>query len=199
MQPQAGEVTSLLVRWQRGDHTALEDLAPLVRDELVRIARNRLGREGNRNVVQPSSLVQEAFLRLLPGPEIDWRSRAHFFAVASQIMRRVLVDHARSRNRARRGAQAIHVQTDPAAILSPERLQEVVALDLALQQLAVRNHRKSQVFEMRFFGGCSVEETAEALGISPNTVIRDWDFARAWLRRELNGEGAAEHGSPRQD
>ena len=198
MKPQAGEVTNLLVRWQRGDHTALEQLAPLVRDELTRIARNRMAREGTPNAIEPSSLVQEAFLRLLPAPDIDWRSRAHFFAVASQIMRRVLVDHARSRNRVRRGAQAIHVRTDPATILSPERLQEVVALDLALQQLAQRNHRKSQVFEMRFFGGCSVEETAEALGISPNTVIRDWDFARAWLRRELSGEGAVEPGSLQQ-
>src|SRR3954449_11594715 len=108
MQPQAGEVTNLLVRWQRGDNTALEHLAPLVRDELTRIARNRLAREGTPNAIQPSSLVQEAFLRLLPAPDIDWQSRAHFFAVASQIMRRVLVDHARARNRARRGAQAIH-------------------------------------------------------------------------------------------
>ena len=199
MQPQAGEVTNLLARWQHGDLGALEHLAPLVRDELIRIARSRLAREGNPNAFQPSSLVQEAFLRLLPGPEIDWRSRAHFFAVASQIMRRVLVDHARSRNRARRGAHIIHVQADASVMLSPQRLQEVVALDLALEKLARRDRRKSQVFEMRFFGGCSVEETAEALGISPNTVIRDWDFARAWLRRELRGEEATELGSLGKD
>jgi RNA polymerase sigma-70 factor (ECF subfamily) len=199
MQPQEGQITNLLARWQRGDRAALEDLAPLVRHELIRISRNRLAREGNRNSVQPSSLVQEAFLRLLPSPEIDWRSRAHFFAVASEIMRRVLVDHARSRNRARRGASIVHVQADPSVILSPERLQEVVALDLALEQLARRDRRKSKVFEMRFFGGCGVEETAEALGISPNTVIRDWDFARAWLRRELSGEGAAKRGSLGKD
>lgn len=135
-----------------------------------------MAREGNRNFVQPSSLVQEAFLRLLPAHDVDWRNRAHFFAVASKVMRRVLVDHARERNRAKRGAAAIHVPAHDAVILSPEHHDEVVALDLALEHLAQRDQRKSKVFEMRFFGGLSVEETAEALGVAPNTVIRDWDF-----------------------
>jgi RNA polymerase sigma factor (TIGR02999 family) len=195
MYPQAGDVTSLLARWQRGDRAALEHLAPVIHRELVRLARRRLAREGHRNSVQPSSLVQEAFLRLLPARDVDWRSRAHFFAIASQVMRRVLVDHARERNRAKRSGAAIHIPAHVAVILSPEQLDEVVALDLALEQLAQRDQRKSKVFEMRFFGGLSVEETAEALGVAPNTVIRDWDFARAWLRRELGGEGPAEHGS----
>jgi RNA polymerase sigma factor (TIGR02999 family) len=195
MQPQAGEITNLLTRWQGGDDAALEHLCPLVRRELTRLARRRLAREGNCNCVQPSSLVQEAFLRLLPAPNINWRGRSHFFAVASQVMRRVLVDHARERKRAKRGASVLHIPADAAVILSPERLEEVVALDLALEQLAQRDRRKSKVFEMRFFGGLSVEETAQALGVSQNTVIRDWDFARAWLRRELVGEGAAERDS----
>jgi len=191
MNSQPGEITDLLTRWQRGDRAALEHLTPLIRQELVSMARRRLAREGNRNSLQPSSLVQEVFLRMLPVPEVDWRSRAHFFAVASQVMRRVLVDHARQKNRAKRSGTAIHIPADAAVILSLEQLDEVVALDLALERLAQRDHRKSRVFEMRFFGGLSVTETAEALGVAPNTVIRDWDFARAWLRRELGGEGSA--------
>ena len=191
MNSQPGEITDLLTRWQRGDRAALEHLTPLIRQELVSMARRRLAREGNRNSLQPSSLVQEVFLRMLPVPEVDWRSRAHFFAVASQVMRRVLVDHARQKNRAKRSGAAIHIPADAAVILSLEQLDEVVALDLALERLAQRDHRKSRVFEMRFFGGLSVTETAEALGVAPNTVIRDWDFARAWLRRELGGEASA--------
>jgi RNA polymerase sigma factor (TIGR02999 family) len=195
MPPQAGDITNLLARWQRGDHAALEDLTPLVRRELIGLARRHLAREANRNSIQASSLVQEAFLRLLPAHDVEWCSRAHFFAVASQVMRRVLVDHARQRNRTKRPGAAIHIPADAAVILSPERLDEVVALDLALERLAQRDERKSKVFEMRFFGGLSVEETAETLGVAPNTVIRDWDFARAWLRRELGAERTAQRGS----
>src|SRR5215467_2831839 len=112
MHPQTGEITDLLTRWQRGDQGALEHLAPLIRQELIRLARRKLAREGNRNSIQPSSLVQEVFLRLLPAPDVDWRSRAHFFAVASQVMRRILVDHARQRNREKRGGGAIHIPAD---------------------------------------------------------------------------------------
>jgi RNA polymerase sigma factor (TIGR02999 family) len=195
MHPQTGEITDLLTRWQRGDQAALEHLAPLIRQELIRLARRKLAREGNRNSLQSSSLVQEVFLRLLPAPDVDWRSRAHFFAVASQVMRRVLVDHARQRSRDKRGGGAIHVPADATVILSPEQLDEVIALDLALERLAQLDDRKSRVFEMRFFGGLSVEETAKTLGVAPNTVIRDWDFARAWLRRELGGKRTAQSGS----
>lgn len=195
MPPQAGDITNLLARWQRGDHAALEDLTPLIRRELIRLARRHLAREANRNSIQASSLVQEVFLRLLPAHDVHWRNRAHFFAIASQVMRRVLVDHARERNRTKRRGAAIHIPADGAVILSPERLDEIVALDLALEHLAQRDERKSKVFEMRFFGGLSVQETAESLCVAPNTVIRDWDFARAWLRRELGGKGAAELGS----
>jgi RNA polymerase sigma factor (TIGR02999 family) len=194
MPPQAGDITNLLARWQRGDQAALEDLTPLIRRELNSLARRHLAREANRNTVQASSLVQEAFLHLLPAHNVDWRSRAHFFSIASRVMRRVLVDHARERNRAKRRGAAIHVPVEAVMILSPGRLDEVIALDLALERLEQRDHRKSKVFEMRFFAGLSVEETAETLGVAPNTVIRDWDFARAWLRRELASEGATERG-----
>ena len=195
MNPETGEVTNLLTRWQRGDQAALEHLAPLIRQELMRLARRKLAREGNGKSVQPSSLVQEVFLRLMPAPDVDWRSRAHFFAVASEVMRRVLVDHARRKTRAKRGGAAIHIPVDGAVMLSTEQLDEVIALDLARERLAQQDHRKSKVFEMRFFGGLSVEETAATLGVAPNTVIRDWDFARAWLRRELGGTRTTPRGS----
>ena len=195
MDCQAGDITTLLTRWRQGDVTAYEHLVPIVHRELLRLARQRLGREGHRNSVQPSSLVQETYLRLWPSCDVDWRSRAHFFAVASEVMRRVLEDHARERNRAKRGGTALHIPAQTTVILSPEQLDEVIALDLALEQLAQKDQRKSKVFEMRFFGGLSVEETAEALGISPNTVIRDWDFARAWLRRELESQTVTQHGT----
>jgi RNA polymerase sigma-70 factor (ECF subfamily) len=149
--------------------------------------------------MQPSSLVQEAFLRLLPGADAGWRDRAHFFAAASQVMRHVLVDHARERQRAKRGAAAVHVPVEAAVVLSPDQVEEIVAVDLALQRLAEQDVRKSRVFEMRFFGGMSVEETAEVLSVAPNTVIRDWSFARTWLRRELRGVGTGNHGTPAAD
>ena len=145
--------------------------------------------------MQPSSLVQEAFLRLLPGAEAGWRNRTHFFAVASQVMRHVLVDYARQRRRVKRGAGAVHVPVEAAVVLSSEQVEQVVAVDLALQRLAKKDQRKSKVLEMRFFGGLSVEETAEVLGVAPNTVIRDWNFARAWLRRELSGAGTSDSGT----
>ena len=145
--------------------------------------------------MQPSSLVQEAFLRMLPGVDAGWRNRAHFFAVASQVMRHVLVDYARQRRRVKRGRAAVHIPVDPAVILSPDQVDEIVGVDLALQRLAKTDERKSKVFEMRFFGGLSVEETAEVLGVAPNTVIRDWNFARALLRRELSGAGTSDRGT----
>jgi RNA polymerase sigma factor (TIGR02999 family) len=195
MQASPDEITGLLVSWREGNRAALDALLPLIQRELNHIARRHLGRERKDHSIQPSSLVQEAFLRLLSDREVEWRSRAHFFAIASTVMRHVLVDHARRRSRAKRGGAAVHVPVDVAAVLSPDQVEEVVAIDLALQRLAAVDQRKSQVLEMRFFGGLSVEETAEALGVAPNTVTRDWNFARAWLRRELGGEGAAEHGT----
>src|SRR6266851_8873826 len=185
MHTQAGEITGLLADWRGGDGAALDRLVPLIRAELHRLARRHLGRERKNHTMQPSSLVQEVFLRLLPGGDAGWRNRAHFFAVASQVMRHVLVDYARQRRRVKRGAAAVHIPIESAVVLSPEQVEQIVAVDLALERLAKVDERKSRVLEMRFFGGLSVEETAEALGVAPNTVIRDWHFARAWLRREL--------------
>jgi RNA polymerase sigma factor (TIGR02999 family) len=183
-----GEITQLLASWRDGNRAALDHLLPLIRSELHRIARRRLGRENKRQAIQPSSLVQETFLRLLPERHATWQNRAHFFAVASLVMRHVLVDYARQRRRAKRGGPAaLHVPLDAAVVLSPEQIDEVVAIDLALRRLAQVDERKSRVFEMRFFAGLSLEETAEVLGVGTSTVVRDWRFARAWLRRELGG------------
>ena len=192
---QAGEITGLLAGWQQGDHAALDRLIPLVRKELSRIARHHLGRMRNSDRMQPSSLVQEAFVRLLPDAEVGWRNRSHFFAIASLVMRHVLVDYARARRSGKRGGTAVHVPVDAAVVLSREQLDQIVAVDLALERLARTDERKSKVLEMRFFGGLSVEETAEILGVAPNTVVRDWNFARAWLRRELSGGGVPNGGS----
>src|SRR6516165_4576468 len=192
---QAGEITGLLAGWREGDHAALERLIPLVRKELSRIAHHHLGRMRNTDRMQPSSLVQEAFVRLLPDAEVGWRNRNHFFAIASLVMRHVLVDYARARRSGKRGGTAVHVPVDAAVVLSREQLDEIVAVDLALERLARTDERKSKVLEMRFFGGLSVEETAEILGVAPNTVVRDWNFARAWLHRELSGEGVPNGGS----
>ena len=145
--------------------------------------------------MQPSSLIQETVLRLLPVGATEWQNRAHFLAVASQVMRHVLVDYARQRKRVKRGRGAVHIPITAAVILSPEQVEHVVEIDLALQRLAKADERKSKVFEMRFFGGLSPEETAAVLGVSPNTVTRDWNFARAWLRRELAGAEGTNCGS----
>ena len=187
MQTQAGEITRLLAVWYEGDRAALDELWPLIRTELHRLARRHLSRERKNHTIQPSSLVQEAFLRLVPRGDAGWQNRAHFFAVASQVMRHVLVDYARERLRQKRGAAPVHIPIDASVVLSPEQVERILAVDLALQRLEKKDARKSRVFEMRFFGGLSVEETAEILGVAPNTVIRDWNFVRAWLRRELGG------------
>jgi RNA polymerase sigma factor (TIGR02999 family) len=187
MQPQAGDITGLLARWRGGDRAALDRLIPLIRTELYRLARRHLGHERKNHTMQPSSLIQETVLRLLPPGDTEWQSRAHFLAVASHVMRHVLVDYARQRARVKRGVDAVHIPMEAAAVLSPEQVEQVVEVDLALQRLAKADERKSKVFEMRFFGGLTPEETAAVLGVSPNTVTRDWNFARAWLRRELAG------------
>ena len=183
MQSQAGDITRLLAGWREGDRSALDRLLPLIRAELDRLARRHLRRERPHHTMQPSSLVQEAFLRLLPGPDVEWHNRAHFFAVASQVMRHVLVDYARERLRQKRGGGAVHIPIDAAAVLSSQQVDEIVAKALALQRLAKTDERKRRVFEMRFFGGLTVKEAAEVLGVAPNTVVRHRDFARAWPRR----------------
>ena len=196
---EAGDITGFLTGWRNADPATMDRLYPGIRAELYRLARRHLAREGRKHAMQASSLVQEAFLRLLPGADNGWRDCVHFFAVASQIMRHVLVDYAREKHRTKRGAGAVHIAVDAALVLSSEHIEEIVAVDLALQRLAEIDERKSKVLEMRFFGGLSVEETAEALGVAPNTVIRDWNFARAWLHRELSGAGMSDSGTMATD
>jgi RNA polymerase sigma factor (TIGR02999 family) len=195
MQTQAGQITRLLAGWREGDRAASDELFVLIGAELHGLARRHLAREQQKHSIQPSSLVQEAFLRLLPGVDAGWQNRAHFFAVASQVMRHVLVDYARGQLRQKRGGAAVHIPIDAAVVLSSEEVEQIVAVDLALQRLAKNDERKSRVFEMRFFGGLTVDEVAETLRVAPNTVIRDWNFARAWLRRELGVSGAVACGT----
>jgi RNA polymerase sigma factor (TIGR02999 family) len=185
--PPAQQVTQLLVRWREGDQRALDELMPLVYEELRRLAAHYMRGERPGHTLQTSALVNEAYLRLAAHEEIQWQDRAHFFAVAAQAMRRILVDHARRRGNLKRGGGALRVALDEALIVSAERMAEVVALDDALARLAEIAPRKSQLVELRFFGGLSIEEAAEVLGVSPGTVMRDWTFVKAWLRREVAG------------
>ncbi|MFI5178220.1 MAG: sigma-70 family RNA polymerase sigma factor [Vicinamibacterales bacterium] len=178
-------VTDLLVAWGGGDESALERLMPLVQEELHRLARREMRGERPGHTLQTTALVNEAYMRLIDARRVRWQDRAHFFALSARIMRRILVDHARSRNFIKRGGGTRHVSLDEALIVSQDRGADLVALDDALQALAALDARKSQVVEMRFFGGLSVEETAEALRVSPETVMRDWHLAKVWLLREL--------------
>lgn len=179
------EVTHLLIAWGDGDKAALEKLTPLVYQELRRIARHYVRRERQGRTLQTSDLVNEAYIRLIDYKKMRWQDRAHFFAVAAQAMRRILVEHARERQTAKRGAGAIKVSLDQIASLADEKAAELVALDEALRSLAAVDARKSQVVELRYFGGLSIDETAEALGVATATVERDWTTAKIWLRREI--------------
>ena len=183
--PSAHQVTELLVRWREGDRRALDELMPLVYDELHPLAARRMRGERPGHTLQTSALVNEAYLRLAGHDQMQWQNRAHFFAIAAQAMRRVLVDHARRRGGLKRGGGAHKVDLDQALVVSPERAAEVVALDDALARLAEIAPRKSQLVELRFFGGLSIEEAAEVLGVSPGTIMRDWTLAKAWLRRAV--------------
>jgi RNA polymerase sigma-70 factor (ECF subfamily) len=181
----AQNVTELLVAWGNGDESARDELMPLVYEELHRLAHRCMGRERIGHTLQTSGLVNEAYLRLIDQSQVHWQNRTHFFGIAAQMMRRILVDYARSRQYAKRGGGAQQVSFDEALIVSEERADEVVALDDALQDLAQFDERKSQIVELRFFGGLSIDETAELLKVSPGTVMRDWTLAKAWLRREI--------------
>ena len=180
--------TTLLLAWGRGDETALDQLIPLVHDELRQLARRHMAGERPGHTLQATALVNEAYLRLIEVNQVRWQNRAHFFAMASRVMRRILVDAARARGYQKRGGGAETVSLDEALLVSGEPRQDLIALDDALNALAAFDLRKSQVVEMRFFGGLSVEETAEALHVSADTVMRDWRLAKAWLVRELSGE-----------
>ncbi len=184
--PSTKEVTGLLIAWSNGDQGALEQLTPLVYSELHRLAHRYLGRERSGHTLQTTALVNEAYIRLIDLGEVRWQNRAHFFAIAAQTMRRILVDYARARHSDKRGGRAHPVSLDEALEVSDERAADVIALDDALKALAELDQRKSRIIELRFFGGLSIEETAEVLGVSPGTVMRDWTFAKAWLQREIN-------------
>ena len=185
--PSSHHVTELLVRWRDGDQRALDELMPLVYKELHRLAARCMRGERAGHTLQTSALVNEAYMRLAGHEEIRWQNRTHFFAIAAQAMRRILVDHARRGGNRKRGGGAHKVALDEALVVSEERVAEVVALDDALKQLAEVSPRKSQLVELRFFGGLSIEEAAEVLGVSPGTAMRDWTFTKAWLRREITG------------
>ena len=182
------KVTQLLVAWGRGDDVARDELIPLVYDELHRLAHRYMRKERPGVTMQTSALVNEAYLRLVDQKFVQWQNRAHFFAIAAQMMRRILVDYARSRGNQKRGGDVLRITLDEAAAVSTSRAAEVVALDEALIELASLDARKSQLVELRFFAGLSIKEAAEVLRVSEATVMRDWTLAKAWLRREMTGD-----------
>jgi len=184
--PSTQEITQLLVAWNNGDGAALEQLTPLVQAELHRLAKRYMAGERQGHILQTTALVNEAWLRLIDWKNVEWRNRAHFFGLAAQIMRRVLVDFARARRREKRGGDEIQVSLSEAANIAHERSADLEALDDALQTLEKMEPRQARVVELRFFAGLSLEETAEALNISLSTVRRDWILIEAWLYRELN-------------
>jgi len=185
----SSDVTQLLVDWGKGDAAALDRLTPLVYDELRRLARAYLRRERSDHTLQSTALVNEAWMRLIDQQRVEWRGRSHFFGIAAQMMRRILVDHARASKAEKRGAGAAKLSLDEAIALSGGADVELVALDDALNTLAELDSQQSRIVELRFFAGLSIEETAEALGISPATVKRDWVVAKGWLFRELSRGG----------
>jgi RNA polymerase sigma factor (TIGR02999 family) len=184
------EITQLLEDWSNGNQAALDKLYPLVYDELRRMARRYMNRERKDHTLQTTALINEAYLRLVEQRHVHWQNRAHFFAISAQIMRRILIDHARRYNYAKRGAGAQKISLDETAVVARDRAAELLSLDEALHRLAEIDQRRSRVVELRFFGGLDNDEIAAVLKISPNTVTRDWNLARAWLYQELSGSVA---------
>jgi RNA polymerase sigma factor (TIGR02999 family) len=184
--PATHHVTQLLLAWRQGNQSAFEELIPLVYDELRRLAHRQLRSERPNHTLQTAELVHETYLRLVDSSRVNWQNRAHFLAVAAQSMRRILVDAARSRQSLKRGGDQTRVALDAELTIAGAANVDVVALDDALEALSLADQRKSRVVELRFFGGLSVDETAEVLDISPETVMRDWKVAKAWLFKELN-------------
>jgi len=184
---QQPDVTALLVDWSNGDQQALEDLMPLVYGELRRLAASYLRRERPSNTLQSTMLVHEAFLRLVNQRDVQWKSRAHFYGIAAQMIRRILVDHFRQHQAGKRGAGAVKLELDDAMAVAQQTELDLVGLDDALEKLAALDERQGRIVELRFFAGLSVEETAEVMKISPATVKREWSSARAWLFREMTG------------
>lgn len=186
--PSPHDITRLLQSWSDGDPSSLEKLMPLVYEELRRLAKHYMARERPGRTLQTTALVNEAYLKLVDSTRMNWRNRAHFFAVSAQLMRRILVDFARSRRSLKRGADAGPISLDEAPVVSHEPSPDLVALHDALTALAVVDPRKSQVVELRFFGGLSVKETAAVMKVSGDTVMTDWKLAKLWLLRELGGD-----------
>jgi RNA polymerase sigma-70 factor (ECF subfamily) len=181
-----GETTRLLSQWRAGDQAAFDRLLPIVYDELRRLASSYMRSERPDHLLQTTALVHEAYLRLVHQSEMSGETRSHFFALAAQVMRHVLVDYARARSRAKRGGGVPCLPLEDVAVISPERADELVAVDAALESLMAFDQRKGRIFELRHFGGMSVEEAAQVLQLSPATVARDWRMAKAWLRRAIN-------------
>jgi RNA polymerase sigma factor (TIGR02999 family) len=184
--PPPEKVSQLLLDWSKGDKAALDTLVPLVHEELHRLAHRYMGGERPGHTIQTTALINEAYLRLTDYKKMRWQNRAHFFAIAAQVMRRVLVDYARRRHYAKRGGGAFQVSLDEAMVLSADTSAELIAIEEALNDLAAFDPRKSQIVELRFFGGLTPEETAEVLEISPTTVKREWQRAKAWLYLAIN-------------
>lgn len=186
--PSKAGVTQLLKAWSEGDGVALEQLAPVVENELRRIAHRCMAREQPGHILQSAALVNEVYLRLVDIESVSWQDRTHFFAICARLMRRILTDYARSRNYQKRGGGAVHITLDEGLLVTSEKEADILALDEALTQFALLYPRQSQVVELRFFGGLEVQEVAEAVKISAVTVKRDWKFAKAWLLRAMSGE-----------
>lgn len=186
----SSDVTRLLTEWSEGNQAALDQLTPLVYNELRTRARNYLRHERLNHTLQPTALIHETYLRLIGDKQHDWQNRAHFFAVASQAMRRILVDHARRKGAGKRGSGMADLSLDEALVPAQSGNADLIALDEALSKLAAFDERKCRIVEMRYFGGCTVEETAEALGVAAITVIRETRVAEAWLRRAMLGDGS---------
>ncbi len=183
------DITALLVDWNNGDKSAMERLLPLVEKELHRLAHAYMRREDPNHTLQTTALINETYMRLVDQRKVQWQNRAHFFGIAAQIMRRILLNYARDQNRQKRGGKAIHVSLSEALFTPAEKDREIIALNDALNRLEEVDERKAKVVELRFFGGLTVEEVAEVLKISTVTVLRDWAFAKAWLSREMqNGQ-----------
>ncbi len=186
------QITELLAAWSDGDETSLEQLMPLVEQELRRIAHNYMRRENVNHTLQTTALVNEAYLKLVDNTRTDWKNRAQFFGISAQIMRRILLNHARDRQAAKRGNGAAHVNLEDVFVLSPEKSDELIALDDALDRLKKFDQLKSRIVEMRYFGGLTIEETAEVLKIAEPTVSLHWRMARAWLQTEMRSGGVEE-------
>jgi len=193
MSPQ--EVTQLLADWGKGDRSALDKLLPLVHAELRRMARRQMSQERPGHTLQATALVNEAYLKLAGQQEFEWQNRAHFFAVVAQVMRHILIDHARAHTRDKRGGGAIQVSLDETVVLAEGQTEQLIALDEALRSLEVVDPQKSKIVELRYFGGLSIEETADVLNISPRTVRREWQRAKAWLYRMIT-EGIGDETRP---